>query len=159
MDDDTALALRAYVKLMRATRAVIARIEPRLAAHGLTPTQLGVLDALLHKGALTQRELGRKVLTSPGNMTDVIDKLEQRCLVRRVKDCADRRLVRVELTPSGRCQIETLFPLHAADIAEAMAGLDGAELARLDNLLRRLGMAAARQSDDTAPLAKTASPA
>ena len=64
------------MKLLRAGRAVLARVEPRLAAAGLTPTQFGVLEAILHKGPLGQRELGRKVLTSAGNMTDLIDKLE-----------------------------------------------------------------------------------
>ena len=73
------------MKLLRAGKAVLARVEPRLAAAGLTPTQLGVLEAILHKGPLTQRELGRKVLTSAGNMTDVVDKLEARGLVRRAR--------------------------------------------------------------------------
>src|SRR5271156_4137771 len=91
-------ALQAYVKLLRASKAVLARIEPLLAAYGLTPTQLGVLEVILHLGPLSQRELGRKVLTSAGNMTDVIDKLEARGLVARVRGVADRRQVRVELT-------------------------------------------------------------
>ncbi len=144
--DDPAIeeAVRAYVKLMRASRAVLARVEPLLAEHGLTPTQLGVLEGLLHKGKLPQRELGRKVLTSAGNMTDVIDKLEARCLVRRVRDTCDRRLVQVELTPAGRALIEDLFPRHATDIARAMAGLDTAGRHALGALLRDLGMAAAQ---------------
>ena len=144
--DDPAVeqAVRAYVKLMRASHAVLARIEPALAARGLTPTQLGVLEALLHKGAMTHRELGRKVLTSAGNMTDVVDKLERRDLVRRVRDPVDRRAVRVELTEPGRALIGELFPRHAADIARAMAGLPTADLVRLGELLRALGMAAAQ---------------
>ena len=80
--------LRAYVKLLRASKAVLARVEPLLAAHGLTPTQLGVLEVILHLGPLSQRDLGRKVLTSAGNMTDVIDKLEARGLVCRVPHAA-----------------------------------------------------------------------
>ena len=101
--DDPAIleALRAYVKLLRAGKAIVARVEPRLTAHGLTVTQLGVLEAILHKGPLTQRELGRKVLTSAGNMTDVIDKLERRGLVCRSRVAGDRRSVRVALTASG----------------------------------------------------------
>ena len=90
------------MKLLRAGRAVLARVEPRLAAAGLTPTQLGVLEAILHKGPLSQRELGRKVLTSAGNMTDLVDKLEARGLVHRARQQSDRRLVQVELTPAGR---------------------------------------------------------
>jgi MarR family 2-MHQ and catechol resistance regulon transcriptional repressor len=137
-------AVRAYVKLMRATRAVQARVEPMLAREGLTLTQLGVLEAILHKGPLTQRELGRKVLTSPGNMTDVIDKLERRGLVCRSREGADRRQVQVSLTEAGAALIRRIFPAHAADIGAAMAGLDHASIAQLDGLLRRLGMVAAQ---------------
>jgi MarR family 2-MHQ and catechol resistance regulon transcriptional repressor len=139
----TTQALRAYVKLLRASRAILARIEPGLAARGLTPTQLGVLEALWHKGPLTQGELGRKVLTSAGNMTDIVDKLSTRGLVRRVRDLADRRQVRVELTGCGSDLIATVFPCHAADIARAMAGLSSCELELLGTLLSRLGKYAA----------------
>ena len=137
-------AVRSYVKLMRASKAVVARLEPRLAALGLTLTQLGVLEVLLHKGAMTHRDLGRKVLTSAGNMTDVVDKLEARGLVLRVRAADDRRQVRVELTAGGRGAIEDLFPRHAGDIAQAMGGLGAAELALLGELLRKLGMSAAQ---------------
>ena len=138
------------MKLLRAGKAIVARVEPRLTAHGLTVTQLGVLEAILHKGPLTQRELGRKVLTSAGNMTDVIDKLERRGLVCRSRlggrpaqrpRRADRR--------AGRGLIEALFPLHARDIGDAMGGLGVAELAELGQLLRKLGMAAASERGAT----------
>ena len=140
---EIAEALRAYVKLLRAGHAVLVRIEPRLAAAGLTHTQLLVLEAILHKGPLTQRELTRKVLTSAGNMTDVVDKLEARGLVRRTRSPRDRRIVPVELTHAGRVLIEGLFPDHACDIAEAMSGLSCEELRVLGGLLRKLGLSAA----------------
>ena len=138
-DPDVAAAVRAYVKLIRASRAVLARIEPLLAASGLTPTQLGVLEAVLHKGPQTQRALGRLVLTSAGNMTDVIDKLESRDLVHRVAVPGDRRSLHVELTPAGRALIEEVFPRHAADIARAMGGIAPDALPALGDLLRAVG--------------------
>jgi len=139
-------AVRTYVKLMRASRSVAGRVEPLVGTEGLTLTQLGVLEVILHKGAMTHRELGRKVLTSAGNMTDVVDKLEGRGLVRRVRSANDRRQVRVELTDDGRALIEGLFPRHADDIARAMGGLERQELRQLGELLRKLGIAAARGS-------------
>jgi MarR family transcriptional regulator, 2-MHQ and catechol-resistance regulon repressor len=152
MDDtQVAEALRAYVKLLRAGKAVLARVEPRLADAGLTPTQLGVLEAILHKGALTQRELGRKVLTSAGNMTDVVDKLEARGLVRRTRSPRDRRIAVVALTQTGETLIKALFPRHAHDIAAAMSGLSDAELRALGTLLRKLGLAAAGEDPPLAP--------
>jgi len=135
-------AVRAYVKLMRASRAVNAHTEARLAACGITHTQLGVLEALLHLGPLTQRLLVDKVLTSPGNMTDLIDKLELRGLVARCRVESDRRNVEVGLTPEGEAFIGGLFPLHAQDIAGAMSGLSDAEIATLEALLRSLGKSA-----------------
>src|SRR4051812_44106827 len=134
-------AVRAYVKLNRATRAVLGAVEKRVAAAGLTLTQLGVLEAILHKGPMTQRELGRKVLTSAGNMTDLCDKLITRGLVRRER--RDGRSVFVDLTPEGRALIEGLFPCHAQDIDAAFAALSPAEIAELDRLLRKLGHGAA----------------
>jgi len=83
------------------------------------------------------------VLISAGNVSDVVDKLQRRGLVARVRDPADRRAVRVELTGPGRALIEDLFPRHAADIARAMAGLSSGELREIGALLRRLGVGAA----------------
>jgi MarR family 2-MHQ and catechol resistance regulon transcriptional repressor len=149
-------SLQAYVKLLRASKAVLARVEPLLAAHGLTPTQLGVLEVILHLGPLSQRELGRKVLTSAGNMTDVIDKLEGRGLVCRTRMPRDRRSVQVDLTADGRSLIEELFPRHAEDIAQAMAGLDTAEMALLGALLKKLGRGTAPDEPAEDPLVATA---
>ena len=143
-----ALALGVYVKLLRAARAIDARLEPAIAAAGLTPTQFGVLEALLHKGALTQTALGRKLLTSPGNMTDLLGKLERRGMIRRAHRPGDRRAVWVELTGPGRDRIATLFPAHAKAIAAAMAGLGAADLAHLAGLLRALGHGAAGSAPD-----------
>lgn len=143
-DARTQQALRTYVKLLRAAKAWLAHVEPRLAAHGFTATQLGVLEAILHLGPLTQRDLGRKVLTSAGNLTDVIDKLEARGLVVRARSAVDRRVVHVDLTSAGRSLIAALFPAHASDIAGATEGLTVAELRQLGALLRRLGKHAAQ---------------
>lgn len=143
-------AVSTYVKLHRAVHAVSEKVEKRLLAEGLTLTQFGVLEVILHKGALSHRELGRKVLTSAANMTDVVDKLAARGLVQRVRCPSDRRLVRVELTCAGTLMIERLFPDHARDITDAMSELSCAEIAQLDTLLRRLGHSAAHACDASA---------
>lgn len=142
---------------MRAAKAITTRLERHLEGENLTLTQLGVLEALLHKGPLSQRELGRKVLTSAGNMTDLIDKLEARDLVRRTRSPVDRRSVRVELTAGGRATIEELFPRHAAEIDASMRGLTPEELEDLSALLRKLGLAAA--TEPRAPVLAEASTA
>ena len=132
-------ALDAYIKLLRATRTVSARLDKALAGDGLTETQLGVLEALLHLGALCQRELGQKLCTSGANMTSVVDNLERRELVRRVRDAEDRRYVSVHLTSGGKSLIERVFPRHVAGIVEALSALSPEEQRLLDSLCKKLG--------------------
>jgi len=135
-----ARALATFVKLMRATDSVRSRLQRQLAAHGLTPTQFGILEALLHLGPLNQRDLGRKLLLSKGNITIVVNHLERRRLVRRVAHPADRRQSVVHLTRPGRSFIRTFFPSHAAAIARELAVLTAPEQEELGRLCRKLGL-------------------
>ena len=102
-------ALDAYIKLMRAAESLTARLQPGMAAAGLTVGQFGALEALLHLGPLCQRDLGRKLLRSNGNITVVVGNLAQRGLVRRLRQRDDRRFITVSLTDKGRRLISDLF--------------------------------------------------
>src|SRR5687768_3696589 len=79
-------ALDAYIKLMRSVDAIQVGIERNLAAAGITDGQLGVLEALLHLGPLCQRDLGVKLFYTGGNVTMIVDNLEKRGFVERVRD-------------------------------------------------------------------------
>jgi MarR family 2-MHQ and catechol resistance regulon transcriptional repressor len=142
-------ALDAYIKLSRASGTLDARLTMNLASRGVTPGQLGVMEALMHLGPLTQGELGRKLLRSGGNVTTVIDNLERRGLVGRQRNRDDRRVVTVTLTSAGRQLIEEIFPHHARAVAQAMATLTIAEQEDLGRLCRKLGRGVARDLGDT----------
>lgn len=133
-------ALDAYIKLMRAAESVSARLAPHLARAGLTVSQFGALEALYHLGPLCQRDLGKKILKSGGNITMVVDNLEKRGLVERVRASDDRRYVTVNLTKQGRKLIGELFPRHAGAIREEMGVLSDAELEKLGSLCKRVGL-------------------
>lgn len=132
-------ALDAYVKLMRATESVTARIHAPLNSVGLTSSQLGVLEALVHLGPLSQKMLARKLLKTGGNITMVIDNLEKRGLVSRQRQIDDRRVIHVQLTEVGRQLIEQIFPTHVKKIMEEMAILSPTEMQDLARLCRKLG--------------------
>jgi MarR family 2-MHQ and catechol resistance regulon transcriptional repressor len=133
-------ALDAYIKLTRALSSVEARLAPGLAEVGLTPTQLGILEALLHLGPLGQRTLAAKLLSSGGNITTVVDNLERRALVRRERRDDDRRHVTVHLTSEGRRLISRVFPRHVGAIVAAFAALTPAEQDTLGRLTKKLGL-------------------
>jgi len=140
------LALDTFIKLVRATSTVSARLHaPLLAEHGLTVSQFGVLETLLHLGPMPQTRLCGKLLMSGSNLTTVIDNLERHGWVRRERDTADRRVQNVHLTATGRALIERLFPMHAARIADALGALTRDEQKELGRLCKKLGLAAADQ--------------
>jgi len=133
-------ALDAYIKLTRAVSSVEARLGPELARAGLTSTQLGVLEALLHLGPLGQRVIGDKLLMSGGNITTVVDNLEARGLVRRERRDDDRRHVTVHLSPEGRRLIAKVFPNHVRAIVDAFSVLTPSEQETLGRLAKKLGL-------------------
>jgi MarR family 2-MHQ and catechol resistance regulon transcriptional repressor len=136
------LALDAFIKLVRATGTVTSRLHaPLLAEHGLTASQLGVLETLLHLGPMPQTRLCAKLLMSGSNLTTVVDNLERRGWVRRERGTRDRRVQNVHLTDPGRALIERVFPAHVAGVTEAMSALTREEQRELGRLCRKLGLA------------------
>src|SRR5580704_9532739 len=151
---DQVRALDTYIKLSRASGTIDARLAANLARFGLTSGQLGVLEALMHLGPLSQGELGRKLLRSGGNVTTVIDNIERRGLVVRTRNLEDRRVVTVDLTKVGRRLIERVFPQHARAVAQAMATLTAGEQEELGRLCRKLGRGAAAHKGGIADASK-----
>jgi len=139
--------LKTYTQMMRAVDAVTTRMHRHLADTGLTLSQFGVLEVLYHKGPLCQRDIGRKILKTSGNMTTVIDNLEKRGLVVRKQDPADRRRMSVKLTKSGLDLIQALFPLHAERAEKTFAVLQAEELETLGRLLKKVGKANAAAAE------------
>ncbi len=133
-------ALDAYIKLLRAGNAVQAQATRNLAAHGLTPSQFGVLETLYHLGPLHLCELAGKILRTAGNLTMVVDNLEKRGLARRSAGEGDRRFTRVEITPRGRELIGRVLPEHLRRIERLMSRLQPAEQETLAALCRKLGL-------------------
>ncbi len=133
-------ALKTYVKLMRAAESMTARTHRHLSSTGLTISQFAVLEALYHLGPLSQREIGKKILRSSGNITMVIDNLEKNGRVRRERHEADRRFFIVHLTDKGYHLINKIFPPHAAVIAKDLGVLTAAEQDALGRLCKKLGL-------------------
>jgi MarR family transcriptional regulator, 2-MHQ and catechol-resistance regulon repressor len=139
-------ALSAYINLMRAADAFSGQLHRMLGDKGLTPSQFGVLEVLLHKGDLWQGELAEKLLRSCGSITSVVAGLEERKLVTRTRSKDDSRYVRVALTGAGRKLIRAVFPAHARELTKDLSILTADEQEELRRLCRKLGTAVRRTS-------------
>lgn len=146
---DEVRALNAFIKLVRAAESVSAHVESHFDRINLTVSQFGVLECLYHLGRLYQKDLARKILKSGGNITMVVDNLEKRGLVRRVRDDQDRRHYFVEITTAGKKIIKSFFPGHAARIREVMSRLTGDEQEELGRLCKKVGLRAGIPAGNT----------
>jgi MarR family 2-MHQ and catechol resistance regulon transcriptional repressor len=137
-------ALKLWVVLSRAHRAIEERASRDVAQHGLTLAEFGVLEALYHKGPMLLGEVQRSLLVSSGGVTYLVDRLEKRGLVRRDECAEDRRARYAVLTPDGEAFVRRVFPPHAAEVRGAVAALTRDEQRTLTALLKRLGLGAAQ---------------
>ena len=134
-------ALKLFLQFLWASDAVKSRVVEFLTGYGLTLSQFGVLDAVYHLGPRPQKDLGKSIFKSGGNITKVVDNLEKKALVKRVKDEEDRRFYLIHLTQKGRKLIEKVLPLLNETIKKEMSRLNRNEREDLSRLCVKLGVA------------------
>ncbi|HEY9675438.1 MAG TPA: MarR family transcriptional regulator [Waterburya sp.] len=111
--------------------------QERLEPFGLTPFHWVVLCCLWQEDGLATSSLGERLQQVGGTLTGVLDRMEERGLVRRERDCRDRRIWRIWLTQAGK-ELEEVLPPIALEIREqAMAGIPEADRELLSRLIDR----------------------
>ena len=83
------------------TRALIAREEPVLDAHDISMWGYIVLTALVEQPVRTQAALAQTIRADKSRIISVLDELQERGLIHRQPDEADRRVHLLSLTPEG----------------------------------------------------------
>lgn len=134
--------------------AVLSRVD-RLSRHldrarreafrrsDLEPWEWDVLSALRRAGEpyrLSPKQLLLQTLVSSGTMTNRIDRLVGRRLVRREADPGDGRSILVFLTDDGRIRVDAAITRLVDAEALLLASLSRADRDRLGSLLRKLSL-------------------
>ena len=137
--DEEDQALRLWIALARCYVTFSRAVACKVAEYDLTAPQFGVLEALFHLGPLSLGDLAEKLLVTGGNVTYVMDRLEDQGLVARERSGDDRRVVRAHLTTKGRATIEGVFPNHIGFVRGLVEELRPDEQDNLRDLLKKLG--------------------
>jgi DNA-binding MarR family transcriptional regulator len=119
------------------------------AAHDLESWEFDVLTALRRAGPPYELSPGRlltETLVTSGTMTNRVDRLAAKGLVERRPEPADRRGVRVRLTPRGQERVEAALAALLAHERTFLTDLPDTDRADLAALLRRLLMRFDRES-------------
>ena len=136
--------LRLWLRLLRSSRAIEARLRERLRTKfAITLPQFDVMAALArNESGITMTELSRQLMVSNGNVTGIIDRLTAERLVLRQAPASDRRSYIVRLTPKGASQFLAIAKAHESWIDELLVEIDAVEaetlIEQLDGLVRHV---------------------
>ena len=115
------------------------RLDARLAHDDVTPAQVRVMHYLFHRGgSAPQCEVTAHLKVKPSTANGILDRMEEKGLLRRTVSETDARRRMIELTEKGIDKQETLR--HKFEEAEKLmtGGLSGEELEQLHSLLSRV---------------------
>jgi len=116
---------------------------------GLDRQQYWVLAAL-ENGPVRMSALADCAATSQASLTGIVDRLEHRALVERVRSSEDRRVIDVSLTPAGRETAQLMREHSMGGLEAILLRLDAEERSRFLELVRKLN----RHSSDQPGLAE-----
>ena len=115
------------------------RMDARLTAHDVTPVQVHVLHYLYHHGnEVNQRDLGAYLKVKPSTVNGILDRMEEKGLVRRTVSGSDARHRLIALTELGAARQEDCRQAFLEAEKLLAGGLSREESDQLFALLRRV---------------------
>ncbi|MBF6130136.1 MarR family winged helix-turn-helix transcriptional regulator [Nocardia brasiliensis] len=130
-----------FGRLSRLTQLTGVELRRTFATHDLDPASFDVLATLRRSEpphTLTPTELMHSAMVTSGAITQRLDRLEERGLVRRSRNESDGRGVHVTLTAAGHTLIDAALPDHIATEERLLAPLSAAQRDQLATTLRVL---------------------
>jgi DNA-binding MarR family transcriptional regulator len=125
-------------------------LESVFAEHGFTFLQYQILAWLRDGIALNPRDICAQYRHNSGALTRVIDQLEEKGFIERLRRDRDRRKVELQLTDAGRKVIERLIPLVVDQLNQVLQDFSSDELQQLTRLLIKFNTSLEHQAERNA---------
>jgi MarR family transcriptional regulator, multiple antibiotic resistance protein MarR len=130
---------RGIIRLINRVRIeMIDALDRELSKFDISAAQLIVLASLENKEAGSAASLCKSISYDPGAMTRMVDRLEQKGLIRRTPHPQDRRATNLEITTAGRALYPQLLAAKETVQAQFLRGFSHDEVRLLESLLSRL---------------------
>lgn len=146
------------ISLRRIIRATDMHSKRMVKECGLTIPQLVVLRAIATMGDVTVRRIADHVSLSQATVTTILDRMESRAMVERVRNETDRRVVNARLTPAGETMLKRSPPLLHEQFIERFDALDGGEQTAILEALHKVAGMMDAEEIDASPLLDVNSP-
>ena len=122
----------------RARRTIVEAIDQKLAPLDISHAQWVVVMLLGDGAAATAAELCKILIYDPGAMTRLLDRLEKKSVLRRVRAKGDRRTLRLELTAEGKRLYPRILEALVQEFNRLLRGFSKSEVRQLEGLLKRM---------------------
>ncbi|BDY04365.1 MULTISPECIES: MarR family winged helix-turn-helix transcriptional regulator [Ferrimonas] len=146
------------VALRRIIRATDLQSKRMIKACGLTIPQVMVLRAIDTLGDVTVRRLSNDVSLSPATVTTILNRLQDRGLIERVRSQTDKRIVNARLTEEGSRVLASAPPLLHEKFIDRFENLNDWEKTQILSSMQRVAYMMDAETLDAAPLLDIASP-
>jgi Transcriptional regulators len=132
--------MRLWLRLSACAVLMGARLRTRLRdEYDTTPPRFDVLSLLDRSPeGLTMGELSKRLMVTNGNVTGIVERLQQDGQVTRAPASNDRRTHIVSISPEGRAKLQAIAAAHRSWLAEMTEGLSHGEVVQLMGLLEKL---------------------
>jgi DNA-binding MarR family transcriptional regulator len=128
-------AVRVWFRFIRLESRLQLAVAERLREIGLSVPQCDVLTTLTEAEGISQQELAKRLYVTKGNISGLLDRLENAGLVERRSIAADRRQYAIYLTAAGRAAALSAIAVQHALIAATLGQLPPESLAKFEDLL------------------------
>ncbi|TDO98222.1 MarR family winged helix-turn-helix transcriptional regulator [Marinomonas balearica] len=146
------------VNLRRIIRATDLQSKRVVKACGLTIPQIMVLQAIEELGDVTVRRISDNVSLSQATVTTILNRLEDKKLVERVRAQKDKRIVNARLTEIGQSTLGNTPPLLHEKFINEFNSLERWEQTQMLSTLQRIALMMDAEKLDAAPLLDIDSP-
>ncbi|USD35948.1 MULTISPECIES: MarR family winged helix-turn-helix transcriptional regulator [Ferrimonas] len=146
------------VELRRIIRATDLQSKRMIKACGLTIPQVMVLRSIDTLGDVTVRRLSNEVSLSAATVTTILNRLQDRGFIERVRSQTDKRIVNARLTPSGTDVLASAPPLLHEKFIDRFENLKEWEKTQILSSLQRVAYMMDAENLDAAPLLDIQSP-
>ena len=106
--------------------------------YNVSSAQLNCLLALHENGPLPPSQIAKYIMVNSSTVTGIIDRLEQKGLVKRLRISHDRRVITVELTRAGTALAENAPPPVQQRIIDGLNNISEKEIKQIAKTLARL---------------------
>ncbi len=120
------------------SRKIYQYIEKKIYSFNITPEQFIVLKTLNKQDAISQKELSTKLDKDQNTVKAIVDKLERKELVKRVKNDIDRRAFYLFITDKAKETIKIVEQYEKEALNNMLQNIDEDEIKILDNILTKI---------------------